>query len=325
MLLRNVSIAFMSLTLGIGCSVGATAESADRSDNVPVNVRAAVDRSVITIGDRVRYSLTVEADPSVEFELPPFGEELGGFSILDHGVEETRDRSGRHVASQWYELDTYTVDTYVIVPAAIAYRDESGEQHTVAVPPVTVRVESLLDKSGEEDQLRDIKPPVSIARPKTPYYIGAGIAGMAALCAAAVWLVRRRRSRAAEPPLPPWQVAYAQLARLREMDLPGEGKIDLYYVYLSDIVRHYIENRFGLRAPEMTTEEFLAVVAGGVGLPQGHEQLLTTFLSNCDMVKFARYGPSREEMMSAFESAVRFVDETAYGLAAEPELQEVAA
>jgi len=314
----------LALLAGLSHGYAADETGADGGP-VPLVVRADIDRSVITIGDKVRYTLTVTADPSVEFDMPPFGEEVAGFAILDHGIEEERDRAGRCVATQWYLLDTYTVDTYVIVPAAVTYRDESGEEKRVSAPPVSVRVESLLDRPGAEDELRDIKPPVSVPRPRAGYYIATGAVGVLALGGLALWIVRRRRGRVAEPPLPPWQTAYAQLAHLRDMDLPAKGEIDRYYVHLSDIVRHYIENRFGLHAPDMTTEEFLAVVAGGAGLPQRHESLLTTFLSHCDMVKFAKYGPTEEETLDAFDTAVRFVDETAYGLAPETEPQEVAA
>ena len=312
---------FVLVIARASCICYAAADAA----SVPLAVRAGVDRSVINIGDKIRYTLTVTADPDIEFDLPPLGEEVAGFAILDHGIEDGRDREGRRVASQWYLLDTYMVDTYVIVPASVMYRDESGREHAVVAPPVTVRVESLLDQAGVENELRDIKRPVSVPGPKTAYYVAAAVVGALILAGLAVWRIRRRREMKAEPPLPPWQIAYAQLAQLREMDLPGKGEIGMYYVHLSDIVRHYIENRFGLRAPEMTTEEFLSVVAGGVGLPDRHETLLTTFLSHCDMVKFARYGPTETEMLDAFDAALRFVDETAYGLEPEPQPAEAAA
>ena len=47
------------------------------------------------------------------------------------------------------------------------------------------------------------------------------------------------------------------LNRLRAQGLIEQGQFEDYYVQLSSIVRHYLEDRFHLRAPEMTTEEFL--------------------------------------------------------------------
>ncbi|MFC1480537.1 hypothetical protein ACFL5Y_03735 [Candidatus Omnitrophota bacterium] len=94
------------------------------------------------------------------------------------------------------------------------------------------------------------------------------------------------------------------------MDLPGQGRIKEYYVRLSDIVRHYLEDRFSFRAPEMTTEEFMERVKNSSEMLKKHKELLGDFLSHCDMVKFAKYGPTSLEMLDSFQSAERLVDQT---------------
>ena len=83
-----------------------------------------------------------------------------------------------------------------------------------------------------------------------------------------------------------------------------------YYVTLSGIVRHYLEGRFGLRAPEMTTDEFFELMSGDGTLVRAHKELVNEFLAHCDLVKFARYGPSSEEIGGAYGAAVRLVRET---------------
>ena len=92
------------------------------------------------------------------------------------------------------------------------------------------------------------------------------------------------------------------------------GEVERYYVLLSAVVRQYLENRFGLHAPEMTTEEFLQAAASvqmdDSTLLKDHRTLLRDFLTESDLVKFAQYGPDEEHMNSAFGSAKRFVDET---------------
>ena len=66
------------------------------------------------------------------------------------------------------------------------------------------------------------------------------------------------------------------------------------------VVRQYLENRFGLQAPEMTTEEFLHIAASvpvdDSTLLQDHREPLRDFLTECDLVKFAKYGPDEEQM-----------------------------
>jgi hypothetical protein len=94
------------------------------------------------------------------------------------------------------------------------------------------------------------------------------------------------------------------------MDLPGKGQVKEYYTRLSDIVRHYLENRFSYRAPEMTTEEFLSFVRGSSRLAGKHKELLADFLSKCDMVKFAKYGPTPIEILDSFKAAESLVEQT---------------
>ena len=79
---------------------------------------------------------------------------------------------------------------------------------------------------------------------------------------------------------------------------------------VSDILRYYIEDRFGLRAPERTTEEFL--VEAGAGLPVGAEQkdILKAFLVHCDLVKFAALEPSSEDVKRTFDTCRDFIDTT---------------
>jgi hypothetical protein len=111
-------------------------------------------------------------------------------------------------------------------------------------------------------------------------------------------------------PLPAHQIAYNELENLRALNLISEGRIKEYYYRLSNIVRHYIESRFKLMAPERTTEEFLAEMTVTDRLTGVHKELISNFLEHCDMVKFAAYGPDTREIENAFDSAIKLVDET---------------
>ena len=90
----------------------------------------------------------------------------------------------------------------------------------------------------------------------------------------------------------------------------GDGYLKLFYLRLSDIVRHYIEDRFGLRAPEQTTDEFLAALADAPQIRGDHQQLLRRFLRQADMVKFAKFMPGADETGGAVEAARRFIEQT---------------
>ena len=121
----------------------------------------------------------------------------------------------------------------------------------------------------------------------------------------AIWLWKRKKTVAQAPvvpPLTPVQLALAALERLRAESVP----VEVFYTRLSDIVRQYIEGQFGLRAPERTTEEFLAEAA----LPAQQMTLLGAFLQESDLVKFAKCQPREADRQRAFGAAEKFVRET---------------
>jgi hypothetical protein len=60
----------------------------------------------------------------------------------------------------------------------------------------------------------------------------------------------------------------------------------------------------------MTTEEFLLTTSRDGRLAAPHRRLLGEFLTESDMVKFARHVPTIADSERAFEAARRFVDDT---------------
>jgi len=176
----------------------------------------------------------------------------------------------------------------------------------------------------ELEGLKDIKPPVYFP---ADYFIFILIAAVILLAAAAFLIARFLKKRKKEGPAPALEVrrpaheiAYEALEELRAKDLPSSGRVKEYYFELSDIARHYLEGRFSIKAPEMTTEEFLYFLQGSSALSGAHKGLLTQFLNHCDMVKFARYGPAPGEIEGSFSAAKGLVDETKES--GEPELSE---
>ncbi len=121
---------------------------------------------------------------------------------------------------------------------------------------------------------------------------------------------RKKTEQAITPPRPAHETALEALRNLMGKNYLKDGRVREYYFELSDIVRHYVENRFQLRAPEMTTEEFLVTMQNSNILNDGQKNILKEFLSHCDMVKFAKYLPDAKEVETSYESAKSFIEET---------------
>ena len=139
------------------------------------------------------------------------------------------------------------------------------------------------------------------------------------------WFIRRHLAKcsaelAPPPPPPPHVVAWERLQRA--LDLIHEA--EWFCIEVSHIIRVYLEERFSLHAPDRTTEEFLLELQSSRHLAGEHKQLLANFLSECDMVKFARAEPPEQELRSLHEAASRLVGETQPSLHEEIEAEEEA-
>lgn len=155
--------------------------------------------------------------------------------------------------------------------------------------------------------LHDIQHPVSIQT--LGAWIGRGIAVI--LLGWLLWWAwnRWRKNRpqpVAPPPPPPEERARKRLAdSLQWIDQP-----ERFCTVVSEILRTYLEERFRLRAPERTTEEFLVELRSSSSLDVAHKTSLGDFLTRCDLVKFARAQPDRSELLDLHGVAVRLVEDT---------------
>ena len=169
---------------------------------------------------------------------------------------------------------------------------------------------AFIQPSWAQD-IRDIKPPVELPPNHVLFYsLGFLLASIALAVLARYFLKRKPPKPINLPRKTPRQIAEERLNDLKKQNLPGRGLVKEYYTALSDIVRRYIEDRFDIRAPEMTTQEFLWCLNDSAELDDRQKTILKDFLNACDMVKFAKYRSSPAEMEQSFIFAKSLIDET---------------
>ena len=156
------------------------------------------------------------------------------------------------------------------------------------------------------EDIRDIHGVISI-----PYewlwaaYLLGAIVLAAAIYAAWRWF----RSRAKVKAKLPYEIALEKLEAARS--LITTATVREYAFTVSEIIRVYIEQRFGERAARRTTEEFLSDLVKQPGTPLAqHSSALEDFLNHCDLIKFAKWGASERELESMQESARAFILDT---------------
>ena len=152
-----------------------------------------------------------------------------------------------------------------------------------------------------------IAPPVEISGPLAWLWWALGALAILALLFAA-WRYWRRRKT--EKPVIAEIPAHERARRKLETALDLFDQPKPFCIVVSDAMRLYLEERFGLRAPERTTDEFLGDLSRSSALTDLQKETLKQFLSACDMVKFARYEPQRPELEALYNSALRLIEET---------------
>ena len=314
----NMTLALVLLCVGVTSASPALPTPRDDLSSA-IHLRLHADSQTIGIADRLRVTLSVEAPAAVEVTLPQVESPLGPFVVLrQEAIAPSSIAPGIQLWRQVYELEAERSGTLTIPPLPIEVIqrvDGDASSLSLQTDPLPITVTTLLTEQADVRAPKDIAPPIMLKRRGLPLWVWLGLVGAVGLCGLIglwVWLRRRKARGTIEPERQLAHVLALQaLQDLIQAGLMQEAQAERFYVRLSDILRHYVEWRFGLQAAEQTTEEFLAAVHQTGGLIGGHQALLGTFLEHCDLVKFARHQPGLADMQGAYDSATEFVRCTA--------------
>lgn len=326
---------FVLLALFVtGCGAEKDAPAADETattgiektfERGPISVRVTLDKKEASIAERLNLVLEAVSEEDYEVRLPAFGEKLEQFGIVDYRTAQPELIEGNKTRqSRSYVLEPFLSGDYVIPPMKVEFWKKGGadeQRHELETEDIKVTITSLLAEDLANLEIHDIEGPVELPRPEIvndPRFIAFIIALAVFIAALIVWLRSRNRQAAPVVRMPAHELAYLQLERLVADNLPEQGLIKEFYQRISDILRHYIENRFGLHAPEQTTEEFLAALGADATLAPSHKSLLKNFLQHCDLVKFAKHEPTTGDIQQTFNSCKNFIAETREAQAPSP-------
>ncbi|MBK9733964.1 MAG: hypothetical protein IPO92_02925 [Saprospiraceae bacterium] len=107
----------------------------------------------------------------------------------------------------------------------------------------------------------------------------------------------------------PHEKALQALVMLDQKQLWQKGEIKMYQTDLTDIIRHYIEDRYQVNAPEMTTDEITASLRK-LDFDVEYSDDLREILQIADLVKFAKAVPENDIHSRFMSKAIAFVEKT---------------
>ena len=96
----------------------------------------------------------------------------------------------------------------------------------------------------------------------------------------------------------------------------------VFFTELSDIFRRYVEGRFYIKAMEETTSELMASM-NEADISADDISYLQKSLTNCDLVKFAKFIPSDSQTGDTVKLARAFIERTMLEFEAVERLEEI--
>ena len=293
------------------------------SEKGPVRMTVRVSPPEPRLSDLVNLEIEVVAPEQIEIKAPTFGNAVGDFVVRDYHEDSAgaSSESKEQTRKFRYELEPVHSGIHLIRSVVIEFvdhRDSSEEKDkvaTIASDPIEVKVSTMLDDQVPDlGQLEGMLPPQPLEENQRYWWVWVVLVAIVLLLTAFKFLQRRKSPVATERKRSPEEIASESLAALLAQDLPRQGLFKDFYVRLTGIVRVYIEETTGLRAPEQTTEEFLREMRTRSTFSAERSIQLQEFLEAADMVKYAGQQPGSDQVEVSIRRAQEFISGESNGL-----------
>ena len=278
-------------------------------------------RDSILIADQLRYGFTLDdVAEGTEFRMQDYSKAFGDTLVVVRNwkVDTLRTvRKGRKGPARYslrgdVVLAPFEAGTYHLPRIAVQRISPDGVVDTLLFDPQEMEVTTIqVDTTTyvPHDIKGQMRYPLTF-KEILPYLLGALL--LAGLVALAVVLVRRRRTALAADAHkdPPYIVALRRLEGFRGEKYWAPDKQKTFYSGITDTLREYIAETFGIDACEMTTAEIFDALKDDRRLTAELYGSTKDLFELADFVKFAKHIASDAENAAALPQSVRFVTST---------------
>lgn len=308
--MRKITLTLCNTAVMVALALGAMAQSSDYG----VIVRQYFSKDSILIGDSFSLTMDIEKDMAQEIQIPDFKDNqlTPEIEITAPMSIDTIFRDGRKMKLRLtFPLTTFQAGDHKVSPLAII----SGQANVMdtIVQGDTLRLfVKTFDIDTATMQIADIKQPIDtpLIFSEVQSYVILAILVLVFI-AVAIYMYKKygyklhKRAKASRMPLiPPHIKAIDSLHELEAKKLWQNGKYKDYYSILTDILRTYAQERWGILAMEMTSHEIIDA------LKNNHGERIKELLITADLAKFAKYSPSLDECIDAMTTATAYVELT---------------
>ncbi|MGQ9534594.1 MAG: hypothetical protein ACUVTF_05080 [bacterium] len=256
-----------------------------------------------TVGDQFEILVEIKTPAQIQ-PSEPFIDSLEPFVIID---QKHRSIQEKGVLKNIYLLRAASFSPGDLkFPAVKFLIRDSVKVDTIKTNEVAMTVNSVLPEKMED--INDIKGAVEFPNP-LPLVIVLGLAGLGILYLIGTKLYKKYKKLKMEtkPSLPCWDEAMNAITNVLNQDLIAKGLFKKFYYTLSEILKRYLEYRFGFPAIEQTTTEIILHMKREK-IPLRDE--FTDFFHRVDRVKYTKYVPPQSEIEAIVGQAKELITKT---------------
>lgn len=273
-----------------------------------IKVRVSTDSLGYRVGDYINYTVEITRGENVKVTMPSVKDSITVLEFIKEKPVVREEEDSKIIEKYTFVFSKYDSAQVTIPSYSIFYtEDRDPNPKIIKTDSLSILVSTL--EVNLQSEIQDVKAPLKI--PMNWWFI-AILALIILLLAAAGYFGYRyyQKKKSGQITtkkiiiLPPHKIALKELFELEEKKLWQRGLIKEYHSEVTGVIRKYFEGRFKIPALEMPSSELLEqmtkVPETGVIFDKTRD-----FLTNADMVKFAKFQPipsiNEEMMKQAYE------------------------
>jgi len=276
-------------------------------------IKATIDSTNILIGQQTKIHLEIAADKNKQLQIPLISDTLmSGVEVLNISKIDTADIGNNRIKMKYdYLITAFDSALYLLPPFKVISGADTVSSDQLALKVSTLAVDTVSKKFYD---IKGVRTPPFVLMDYLPVILLIlGILAIIALAAFIIYRLINRKSLALfkkeEPYLPPHIRAIRRLDEIKLHKLWQAGRIKEYHSEITETLRKYIEERFGIAAMEMTSGEILSEIKKLSGSNVAYDNL-KQILILADFVKFAKYNSLPDENELSMMNAYLFVNDT---------------
>lgn len=288
-----------------------------------VKLETKVDKSTILIGDHINLKHKLVFNPTqFRVQLPILTDTFNRFEMVERKQLDTTAQGEQIILTQENIITHFDSGQYIIPAQLFTVTPLDGSPaYEIASDSIPILVHTI-----DADTSQPIKPIYDIIAAEkpwweTPLYIGLTVLVMLLIGGLVYYYLRRLRNKKREPNVTkkvyvlPWDNALQMSASLISKKLWLANQEKMHHTQLTDILRTYIEDGFGIDCFEKTSQEIITDVKKYLQknkYKKRSEELdkLRTIFFTADLVKFAKSKPTELEHEQSNQALQNFVNST---------------